>query len=124
MAEFSEKLKSVLMDRGWDKSKAGKEEAAKELCVSRASFYNYLTQKDLAGLEVFRRAHDLWGIKLKHMDFGVGTSPSPIKKREEGPRQYVLPFIQSVNENDVEIVQAKPIGRDTLQLTVNIRFAG
>jgi hypothetical protein len=124
MAEFSQKLYGVLKARGWDQQKGGKDLASKELGVSRASFYNYLNRKDLAGLEVQRRAHDLWGVKSDYINFGHTGSPPASAIHEDKTRQYVLPFIQSVRENDIEIVRTKPIRPDTLQLTVNIKFAG
>jgi len=124
MAEFSAKLYAILDEKGWVKQKSGKERAARALGVSRASFYNYLNRLDLASFEVLKRAHDRWGMNFAHIDFGAKAPPQPTPTEEDAPRQYVLPFIKSVRENDIEIVQTKPVRPDTLQLTVNIRFAG
>ncbi len=118
MAEVSQKLYKKMEDDGWNA-----ETAAKKLKVSRASFYNYLNQNDLPRFEILKRAHDLWGIKFKYVDFGAQRKSSSPSETDQ-PRQYVLPFIESVRENDIEIIQAKPVKPDTLQLTVNIKFAG
>ena len=117
MNEVSEKFGRVMKDRGWNV-----ERAAKELGVSRASFYNYWNKDDLPSFEVLKRAHDLWELTFAHIDFG-GRRPSPVPVREE-PRQYVLPFIENVRERDVEVIKAKSVKPDTLQLTVNIKFVG
>jgi transcriptional regulator with XRE-family HTH domain len=118
MNEFAEKLASLMQDR-----RLSVEAAARELGVSRASLYNYRNKNDLAGFEVLKRAHDLWDFTFQYVDFAVGArrlAPS----EEDRPRQYVLSFIQGVQERDVEVVRAKPVKPDTLQLTVNIRFVG
>jgi transcriptional regulator with XRE-family HTH domain len=117
MVEVSEKFEKVMEDNGWNV-----ERAAKELEVSRASFYNYWNKNDLPSFEVLKRAHDRWGLNFKHIDFGA-TSRQSFPTAEE-PRQYVLPFIESVRERDVEVIKAKSVKPDTLQLTVNIKFAG
>lgn len=118
MVEVSEKFARVMKDRGWNAEKA-----AKELGVSRASFYNYWNKNDLPSFEVLKRAHDRWKLDFKYIDFGEKNkrvAPSEIKE----PRQYVLPFIENVRESDVQIIRAKSVKPDTLQLTVHIKFAG
>src|SRR5713101_5437565 len=74
MSEISKKFGDVMKDRGWNA-----ERAAKELGVSRASFYNYWSKKDdLPSFEVLKRAHDLWGLNFEYIDFGVkGRTPAP-----------------------------------------------
>ena len=121
MAEIRDKFREKMEQEGWSV-----ETAAKELNVSRASFYNYISTKnpDLPGFEVLKRAHDEWGLSFQYIDFG-GTRKSKASPSErEQPRQYVLPFVEAVKENDIEVVMAKPVTPDTLQLTINIRFAG
>jgi transcriptional regulator with XRE-family HTH domain len=118
MAEVALKFEAKMNKERWNAEKA-----AKKLQVSRASFYNYLRKKDLPSFEVLKRAHDLWDLSFQYIDFGSAaakTAPS----EDEQPRQYVLPFIEGVSEGDVEVIRAKPVKPDTLQLTVNIRFAG
>jgi transcriptional regulator with XRE-family HTH domain len=117
MVEVSEKFETLMEERGWSV-----ERAAKELEVSRASFYNYCNKSDLASFEVLKKAHDRWGLKFKYIDFGANSRQS--SPTTEEPRQYVLPFIANVRERDVEIIKAKSVKPDTLQLTVNIKFAG
>lgn len=117
MVEVSEKFEKVMKDRAWNV-----ERAAKELGVSRASFYNYWNRNDLPSFEILKRAHDRWGLNFKHIDFGVNSRQSAPTAEE--PRQYVLPFIDGVRERDVEIIKTKSVKPDTLQLTVNIKFAG
>ncbi|HEY1528245.1 MAG TPA: hypothetical protein VGH51_18615 [Candidatus Angelobacter sp.] len=117
MTEVSEKFGKVMEDRGWNA-----ERAAKELDVSRASFYNYCNKNDLASFEVLKRAHDRWGLNFKYIDFGANSRHSSSPPEEH--RQYVLPFIDNVRERDVEIIKTKSVKPDTLQLTVNIKFAG
>ena len=120
MVEIRDKFRKTMADKKWDVARA-----ARELGVCRASFYNYLKayNADLPSMEVLKRAHDLWGLNFTNIDFGApGKSTSP--SETEQPRQYVLPFIQSVREQDIEIVKTKSVKPDTLQLIVNIRFAG
>ena len=71
MVEVSEKFEKVMYDRDWNV-----ERAAKELEVSRASFYNYCNKNDLASFEVLKRAHDRWGLDFKHIDFGATSRQS------------------------------------------------
>ena len=116
MVEVSRKFR--IYQKKW-----GAEAAAKEIKVSRASFYNYLAKEDLPSFEVLKRAHDVWGLNFKHIDFGASAGRSTASPMEE-PRQYVLPFIEGVREKDVQVIHAKPVKPDTLELTVQIRFAG
>jgi dihydropteroate synthase len=117
MVEVSEKFGKVMEERGWNV-----ERAAKELEVSRASFYNYCNKDDLASFEVLKRAHDRWGLNFRYIDFGANSRNSSPTTEES--RQYVLPFIEGVRERDIEIIKTKSVKPDTLQLTVNIKFAG
>ena len=118
MAEFSSKLHKLLEEKGWDKRKG-----ARELAVSLASFYNYLNQDDLASFEVLERAHARFGMTFEHIDFGANARKA-LGPVPEKPRQYILPFLQSVRENDIEVIATKPVKPDTLQITVHIKFAG
>jgi len=118
MAEFSTKLYRVLADNGWDKRRG-----ARELAVSPASFYNYLNQNDLASFDVLKRSHERFGIKFDYIAFGAAARSVQMPTLEQ-PRQYILPFLKSVRENDIEVISTKPVRPDTLQLTVNIKFAG
>src|SRR5258707_13291445 len=117
MAEMSKQLHVKMEKEGGDKRTA-----AKKLGVCLASFYNYLNQDDLASYDIFRKTHDAWKFQFKHLDFGERQHAAPAV--EEYTRQYVLPFIESVRENDIEVVRTKSVRSDTLQLTINIKFAG
>lgn len=119
MAEMSQQLYGKMEQEGWDTKRA-----SRELGVCLASFYNYLNQDDLAHYDLFKKAHDAWEFKFKHMDFGKKRATQPPQSEQENARQYVLPFIESVHENDIEVVRAKSVRSDTLQLTINIKFAG
>jgi len=116
MAEVSEKFTA-------QKRAKGTKEAAKELRVSPASFYNYVNQDDLPSFEVLKRAHDKWGLNFKHVDFG-SRAPVSAPTEEESPRQYLLPFLESVRQNDIEVLRTKPVKPDMLEVTVRIKFAG
>jgi len=116
MTEFSEKLYGKMKDEHWNAKKA-----AQELNVSLASFYNYRNKTDLPRYEILKRAHDLWGWNFKHIDFGERSARAP--SETEQPRQYVLPFIENVHEDDIQVIRAKAVKPDRLELTVQIRFA-
>ena len=115
MSEFSEKLDARLGEKGWNARRV-----AKELSISLASVYNYWHKTDLPGYEVLKRTHDLWGWKFKHIDFAESSARAPSETEE--PRQYVLPFIRNIHESDIQVVRAKPVKPDRLELTVQIRF--
>jgi hypothetical protein len=119
MVEISKKLYALMHEQGWKTGEA----AARKLKISPASMYNYLRKDDLASFEVLRRIHDEWGVDFQYMDFG--TIPRRRGPSEtDQPRQYILPFIEGVRESDIQIIQAKSVKPDTLQLTITIKFAG
>ena len=115
MAEFSKKLLDKMTKEDWNAKKT-----ASELRISLASFYNYRKKTDLPSYEVLKRSHDLWGWNFEYIDFAERSGRAP--SDEEQPRQYVLPFIESVHESAIQVIRAKPVKPDTLELTVQIRF--
>ena len=115
MAEFAEKLWEKMEEKGWTAKRT-----AKELKICPASFYNYRNKADLPSYSVLKRAHDLWKWNFQYIDFAEQSAKAP--SEVEQPRQYVLPFIESVRESDIKIIRAKPVKPDTLELTVQIRF--
>src|SRR5579864_3731599 len=115
MAEFSRKLHAKMTKEGWNAK-----QTARDLQVSVASFYNYRNKTDLPSYEILKRAHDRWGWNFEYIDFAERPGRAP--SEEEQPRQYVLPFIESVKESDIQVVRAKPVRPDSLELTVQIRF--
>jgi hypothetical protein len=117
MGEFSDNLYAKMRETGWNMKRT-----AKELGVSLASLYNYRNKTDLPSNEVLKRAHDLWGWNFQYIDFAKGAGRAP--SESEQPRQYVLPFIENVHEGDIQVIRAKAVKPDSLQLTVQIRFVG
>ncbi len=115
ITEFASKLEAKLQSGGWDAAKI-----ADKLKISPASFYNYRNKTNLAGYEVLKRAHDLWGWNFEYIDFGERSAKAP--SETEAPRQYVLPFIENVHESDIQVIRAKAVKPDTLLLTVQIKF--
>ena len=116
MTEFSRKLHDKMKEKRWNAATA-----AHELKVSLASFYNYLNKTNLASYEILKRAHDSWGWNFQYIDFAAPSGKAP--SETEQPRQYVLPFIENVHESDIQVIRAKAVKPDSLELTVQIRFA-
>jgi hypothetical protein len=100
--------------------KGGAKKAAGDLGISLASFYKYAAGDDLPRMEVLRDAQLKWkGVKWDLIDVAEITK----KKKIESPEQYVLSFLQEVQEKDVEIVKIGPKGERVLQVLINIHFA-
>jgi len=115
MAEFSGKLGDQMKEKGWNARKT-----AHELGISLASFYNYRNKTDLPSYEILKRTHDRWEWNFQYIDFAERSGKAPTES--EQPRQYVLPFIENVHESDIQVIRAKPVKPDSLELTVKIRF--
>src|SRR5215470_8677874 len=88
--------------------------------VGLASLYNYKNKSDLPSYEILKRTHDRWGWNFKYIDFAERSGRAPTE--DEQPRQYVLPFIETVRESDIQVIRAKPVKPDSLELTVQIKF--
>jgi hypothetical protein len=100
------------------KDRFGAREAARQLRVSLPSFYNYAAGKDLPRVEVLRDVQERWGVEWEYLD------PSEIlfARRFKSAEQLLLPYIQSVEEEDVEIVEVGA-GRDScLHVKLRIKF--
>ncbi len=96
-------------------------EAAKELNISLASFYKYANGENLPRMEVLRDAQERWkDVKWNLIDVSQITR----KKKVASPEQFVLSFLQEVQERDVEIARIGPKGERVLQVLLNIRFPG
>lgn len=118
MSELSDQLYGKMKSEGWDKKRL-----ARELGVCLATAYNYLNQDDLAGHGIFRKTHEDWDFQFRYLDFG--DRPASLPRAEElRSRQYVMQFLESVRENDVEVIKTKPVKSDTLQLTIQVKFSG
>jgi transcriptional regulator with XRE-family HTH domain len=106
--EFTKKLKDP-----------GAKEAADQLGVSRASFYNYAHGTDLPRVEVLRAAHKKWGIEWNLID----TSALFRAAKPISAEQLVLPLIRSVREEDVEVIEVATASDSSLRVMLKIRFA-
>lgn len=100
------------------KKELGAKQAARELNVSLASFYNYAAGTDLPRMEVLRDAQQKWGVKWPLID------PSEILRTQkiQSPEQYTFSFLEGVREEDVEVVEVGPEGRSVLHVMLKIRF--
>src|SRR5258707_699645 len=105
MADVSAKFARVLSDRkDWMVAKA--EKAAKELGVSRASFYNYLRKHDLPRYEILQRASRLWNLRFEQLDCTV--EQRPLKPSPAPEVQLTLPFIEALRQQDVTVIKVIP----------------
>lgn len=92
--------------------------AAGQLKVPLSCFYKYLKGTDLPGVEVLKRAQEIWKIKWNLVD------PSEMLRRRApvSAEQLLLPLIRSVREEDVEIIEVAA-GKDScLRVMIKIRF--
>ena len=112
-------LAQVQEQFGKVKERLGAEEAAKQLRVGKASFYNYVNGDTLPDMEVLRRANDIWGFKCKYIDFAEILP----KQKAKSPRQLVFAFLQLMRSRDVQVVQVGPRSENVLEVTLNIRFS-
>jgi hypothetical protein len=101
------------------KDDLGIEEAARQLEVCPASFYNYLNGKTVPDLAVLRRASEEWHITWKHMDF----SEIMRKQNIRSPEQLAFEFLDAVREEDIEVVKVGREGVNLLRVALKIRFS-
>ena len=118
---FAEKLlmKQIAEEFTKRKMKLGAREAAKQLGVSLASFYNYAAGSDLPRVEVLRTAHKKWDIKWDLID----TSTLLKAAKPISAQQLLLPLIRSVREEDVEVIEVVGGNDSSLRVMLKIRFA-
>jgi hypothetical protein len=112
-------MRQVASEFSQMKNKLGATRASKDLGVSVPSFYNYLAGTDLPRMEVLRRAHKKWRIKWKHIDPSSFVETTKL----DSPEQYVLPFLDAVQEKDVRVAKIEREGEDILCVSFNIRFS-
>ena len=98
--------------------KLSAKKAAAELGVCLASFYNYVNGKTLPDFEVLRTAHEKWGIKWQH----INTSEVLRTRNVRSPKQYVLSFLEALDEDSVEISDVGPEGETVLNIKLKVRF--
>jgi hypothetical protein len=118
---FAEKLlmKQIAEEFTKRKKKLGAREAAKQLGVSLASFYNYAAGSDLPRVEVLRTAHKKWDINWDLID----TSTLLKAAKPISAQQLLLPLIRSVREEDVEVIEVVSGNDSSLRVMLKIRFA-
>ncbi len=122
MAEVSEKFRKYITDH-----KIKKIDAAVELGVCLASFYNYLAMTDLPGVAVLRIAHKKWDLDFKYADYNLDDGFFEKAGRERGPvreEQMALPFIEALRTEDIEILAVVPKRPNAVEMRLRIRFAG
>jgi hypothetical protein len=93
--------------------------AAKELGVNPKSFYKYAHGDDLPRVEVLMAAQEKWKIKWD-------LEGSSVQFRKVKPRvseQLLLPLIQSVREEDVEVIEVVTGSDSSLRVKLKIRFS-
>lgn len=121
MAEVSEKFGRYIADH-----KIKKKDAASDLGVCPASFYNYLAMTDLPGVAVLRIAHKKWKLNFKYADYDLDDEFFE-KVKERGPvreEQMALPFIEALRTEDIEILAVVPKPPNAVEMRLRIRFAG
>lgn len=119
MAEISVGLKQYRKTKEWDVKTA-----AKELGVSTKSFYKYESEDDVPRFEILQKLHE-WGI-VKSLDrYQVKALEERRKRRPKTPEgQLLLPFIEALRQEDVEILKVIPRKPNAVELLVKIKFAG
>lgn len=93
--------------------------AAKELGVNPKSFYKYANGDDLPRVEVLMAAQEKWKIKWDLM----GSSVLFRRTKAKAPEQLLLPLIQSVREEDVEVIEVVTDGDSSLRVKLKIHFS-
>ncbi|MBZ5511925.1 MAG: helix-turn-helix domain-containing protein [Acidobacteriia bacterium] len=112
--------------------KAIKFQAAQELGVSRAALYNYIRKIDVPGMDVLERLNQKWGLEFAYGVLKLDTeffraqreSRPPATDTRSTAQQYVLPFIEGLREQDIEVLQVTPHKPSSVDVRLRIRFAG
>lgn len=101
------------------RDRLGARTAAAQVGASLASFYNYANGTDLPRIEVLQAAQEKWGVRWDYLD----ASELLRKRRVASAEQLLLPVVQSVRAEDVEVVAIGPKKSNILKVTLNIRFS-
>jgi hypothetical protein len=96
----------------------GAARAARELEVCLASFYKYVAKKNVPDMDVLRTATEKWGVKWKYLDPSDLVRPLKLKS----PEQLVFSFLSAMGEDDIEVVEVAPEGKNVLQVMLKLRF--
>jgi DNA-binding phage protein len=118
--EFSDQLKSYV-----DKIDGDIDKVAGQLNVCRAALYRYLddSKQVMPVFDTLKRAHDELGFQFRYFNFDVEPTARGKRKRTLD-EQGILPFLQALKQENIQVVGKKQVGSQTLELTVQIRFAG
>jgi hypothetical protein len=93
--------------------------AAKELGINPKSFYKYAHGDDLPRIEVLRAAQRKWkDVRWKFFDQSTLFRDAKPKV----PEQLLLPLIQSIRQEDIEI-EILPGAESSLQVRLKINFS-
>lgn len=92
--------------------------AADAIDVSVKSFYNYLHCKTVPDLKVLMKAAQEWEIVWRDVDLTEIMRRQNIKTAE----QLSFHFLESVREEDVEVVRVDREGSNLLKLNLKIHF--
>lgn len=129
MSQVSEQLTEQIAKRFT--GKATRSQAAKELGVSRAALYNYIRKTDVPGMDVLDRFNEKWGLeftygamKLDTEFFRAQREARPAKDAQTTAHQYILPFIEGLREQDIEVLQVTARKPSAVEVRFRIRFAG
>jgi hypothetical protein len=96
----------------------GAKRAAKELGICLASFYKYANGVNVPDMDVLKEAKERWGVKWTYLDPSEIVRSSKVKS----PQQLVLSFLNTISEDDIEIIDVEPTDKSTLQISLKIRF--
>jgi hypothetical protein len=96
----------------------GAKKVAEELNICLASVYKYAAGDDLPRDEVLWRAHKNWGIKWDYVDFSRMLRVRSVRS----PEQLRLWALESLREEDVEVVKVASEGGSVLRVVVKIQF--
>lgn len=100
------------------KEPGGAKKAAKQLGICLASFYKYAKGLNVPDMDVLRAVSEKWGVKWTCLDPSEIIRPSKVKS----PQQLVLSFLNTISEDDIEIIEVEPGDKSTLQISLKIRF--
>ena len=111
-------LKQVSEVFGAKQDELGAEQAAKELGVCLASFYKYVSKKNVPDMDVLRTAKEKWGVKWKYLDPAEVVQPLKMKS----PEQLVFSFLSAMDEDDIEVIEVAAGGKNVLQVVLKLHF--
>lgn len=74
--------------------------------------------QNVPDMDVLRRATEKWGIKWKYLDPSEVLRPLKIKSAE----QLIFSFLNTMEEEDVQVIEVAPDGASVLQVVLKIRI--